>query len=170
MNSIQKEKRKSILDCINYDLTNFFYDDYNEIDSEETPATFMVVYEKNLGIKEFEIFDTIQFRIFFDKDKLTDSNPVNVKFINSENVSTSKKLEGIVATIISIYGEDDNRKGDWDDEDEKAFVDQSFRRVWTIEKGESFISVECLNDQGVTLSILFFNNLIELTGKRLQLS
>lgn len=170
MDLTQKRENKSILDCVNYDLTNFFYDDYNEIDSEETPATFMVVYEKNLGRKEFNLFDTIQFRIFFDKDKLTDSNPVNVKFINSEKVSTSKKLKSIIHTVISIYGEDDNRKGGWDEDDEEAFIDQSFRRVWTIEKGESFISVECLSDQGITLSILFFNNLIELTGNRLQLS
>jgi len=170
MDKAQKKKNKNILDCINYDLTNFFYDDYKEVDSEETPATFMIVYEKKLGVKEFKLFDTVQFRIFFDKDKLTDSNPVNVKLMAEDTIGTAKMLKDIIETILSIYGEDDLRKGVWDDEDEKAFTEQSFRRVWTIEKGESFISVECLGDQGITLSILFFNNLIELTNKRFQLS
>jgi hypothetical protein len=37
------KKEKSILDCFTYDLTSFFYDNYEEIDSEETPATVMIV-------------------------------------------------------------------------------------------------------------------------------
>lgn len=163
------EKKESIVDCINYNLTNFFYDTYEEVDSEETPATFMIVYEKELDSKEFDVFDLVQFRIFFDKDSLTGTNPVNVKLLSSAKASNLKRLHSITNTIIELYGEDDYRKGSWDEEDEQAFSDKSFRRVWTIERGESFISVEFTEEEGITLSILFFNNLIELTGKEINL-
>jgi hypothetical protein len=33
--------------------------------------------------------------------------------------------------------------------------------VWTIEHGESFVSVELNDDGGIFLDILFFNNLLE---------
>ncbi len=170
MNLSKNDKiKKSILDCFNYDLTNFFYDDYNEVDSEETPATFMIVYEKKLSEKEFDLFDIVQFRIFFDKDNLTGSNPVNVKFVSANKKGEVTSLHEIIETVISIYGDDDYRKGSWDEEDEQAFSENSFRRVWTIEKGESFLSVEYSEEEGITFSILFFNNLIELTGKELQI-
>lgn len=165
----KKDKEESILDCINYDLTNFFYDTYEEVDSEETPATFMIVYEKELKEKEFSLFDIVQFRIFFDKDSITGSNPVNVKLLSSNKECELEQLSTITNKIISIYGEDDYRKGNWDKEDEQAFSDKSFRRVWTIERGESFISIEYSEEDGIALSILFFNNLIELTGKHLNL-
>lgn len=161
-----ENKEGTILDCINYDLTNFFYDTYEEVDSEETPATFMIVYEKNLPKEEFEIFDVVQFRIFFDKDSITGSNPVNVKFVSSNKVGELQQLSTLTNMIIDLYGEDDYRKENWDEEDEQAFSEKSFRRVWTIERGESFISVEYSDQDGITLSILFFNNLIELTGKQ----
>jgi len=169
MNLEKDHKNKSILSCFNYDLTNFFYDTYEEVDSEETPATFMIVYEKKLSQPEFNLFDKVQFRIFFDKDNLTGSNPVNVKFLSSEKKEAISLLQQIIDSIIDIYGQDDYRRGSWDKNDVEAFAQKSFRRVWTIERGESFISVEYSEQQGITLSILFFNNLIELTGKQLQI-
>lgn len=160
-----KNKEKTILDLFTYDLTTFFYDDYEEVDSEETPATIMIVYQKGLPWKELEIFDAVQFRIFFDKESITGSNPVNVKFVSEEKSASVDDLKNIVDKIIDLYGEDDYRKGEWDNEDEKAFIDKNFRRVWTIEKGESFVSVEFSEENGITLSILFFNNLIKQSEK-----
>lgn len=160
-----KNKEKTILDLFTYDLTTFFYDDYEEVDSEETPATIMIVYQKGLPWKELEIFDAVQFRIFFDKESITGSNPVNVKFVSEEKSASVDDLKNIVDKIIDLYGEDDYRKGEWDNEDEKAFIDKNFRRVWTIEKGESFVSIEFSEENGITLSILFFNNLIKQSEK-----
>ena len=163
------KKSKSILDCFTYDLTTFFYDDYEEIDSEETPATFMIVYEKKLQWKELNLFDAVQFRIFFDKESLTGSNPVNVKFVSKGKAASLKHLQYIVDKVITIYGEDDYRKGDWTNEDEEAFKQKTYRRVWTIEKGESFISIEYNESIGIVLNILFFNNLLKHTGNYLEI-
>ena len=157
---INKEE-KSILDCFTYDLTSFFFDEYEEIASEETPATVMIVYEKKLPWNELGIFDLVQFRIFFDKENLTGSNPVNVKFLSSLKNSSLEHLHGIVDRVVSIYGQDDYRKGDWDESDENAFIENQFRRVWTIEQGDSFVSIEYNENDGIQLNILFFNNMLK---------
>lgn len=159
------KKEKSILDCFTYNLTSFFYDDYKEIDSEETPATVMIVYEKELPWVELEIFDAVQFRIFFDKENLTGSNPLNVKFISKKIQPTRKNLQNIVDKVILIYGDDDYSKGEWNDDDTEAFLSKSYRRVWTIEQGESFVSIEYNEEDGITLNILFFNNMIKEVDK-----
>jgi len=163
------KKEKSILDCFTYDLKSFFYDDYKEIDSEETPATVMIVYEKELPWIELEIFNSVQFRIFFDKDNLTGSNPVNVRFITKSKSNEVKQLQHIVDKVVSIYGHDDYRKGEWDNSDNEAFTSKQFRRVWTIEHGESFISVEYNASDGITLNILFFNNMIRETEDQIDI-
>ncbi|HAM98471.1 MAG TPA: hypothetical protein DCQ26_07645 [Marinilabiliales bacterium] len=162
------KKSKSILDCFTYDLSSFFFDEYEEIDSEETPATIMIVYEKKLPWSELGVFDAVQFRIFFDKENLTGSNPINVKFISREHKRDAAQLQMIVDKIISIYGEDDYHRTNWDEEDDRAFTNEVYRRVWTIEKGESFVSVESNQTDGMTLNILFFNNLLKETDNLLE--
>ncbi|MDA3890213.1 MAG: hypothetical protein PF517_00960 [Salinivirgaceae bacterium] len=165
----QNKKEKSILDCFTYDLKSFFYDNYEEIASEETPATVMIVYQKELPWSELEIFNAVQFRIFFDKENLTGSNPINVKFISTEKIGTDKELQSIVDKVISIYGADDYRKGTWDSEDEKTFASEHYRRVWTIEQGESFISIEYNTTDGITLNILFFNNMLKEANEQIKI-
>lgn len=162
MNSFSiNKKQKSILDCFTYDLTTFFFDDYEEIDSEETPATVMIVYEKVLPWQELKIFDAVQFRIFFDKESLTGSNPVNVKFVSKNKNTEKSNLQDILIKVLDIYGNDDMGKGAWDSNDDELFENKNYRRVWTIEQGESFVSIEFNEEFGITLNILFFNNLVK---------
>lgn len=162
------KKSNSILDCFKYNLTAFFYDDYKEVDSEETPATVMIVYEKKLPKVELETFDAVQFRIFFDKDSLTGSNPVNVKFISNAKFISSNDIQKLIAVISGIYGNDNYGKSKWDKDDEKAFTSKTFRKVWTIEHGESFVSIEYNEEDGITLNILFFNNLMKEANKSVE--
>lgn len=170
MSTFESNKiEKSILDCFTYDLTSFFYDNYEEIDSEETPATVMIVYEKELPWTELGVFDAVQFRIFFDKENLTGSNPINVKFISKKPQSDLENLQAILNRVILIYGEDDYRKGEWNKDDDEAFTAQLFRRVWTIEQGESFVSVEYNQSDGITLNILFFNNMLKVAEEQIEL-
>lgn len=162
MGKIESDKKeKNILDCFKYDLTSFFYDNYEEIASEETPATVMIVYQKELPWSELGLFDAVQFRIFFDKESLTGSNPINVKFISKSKEVSAKHLQLIVAKILSLYGDDDYKQGAWNENDDKAFRSMQYRRVWTIEHGDSFISVELTEADGITLNILFFNNMLK---------
>ncbi len=170
MNTFNPNKKsKSILDCFTYDLKTFFFDDYQEIDGEETPATIMIVYEKKLPWNEMGIFDAVQFRIFFDKESLTGSNPVNVKFISLTKKIDLNLLKEMVKKVLSIYGTDDNSNGDWNKVDDTAFDNKNYRRVWTIEHGESFVSIEYNEPDGITLSILFFNNMLKETDKYLEM-
>ena len=153
---------KSILDCFTYDLTSFFSDDYNEIDSEETPATVMIVYEKDLPWKEFDVFDTVQFRIFFDKESITGSNPINVRFLSKNKERNIETLKTIINKVASIYGKDNMGREAWSDEDSDIISTKNkYRRIWTIEHGESFVSVELNKEGGIFLDILFFNNILE---------
>jgi hypothetical protein len=156
------KQEQSILDCFTYDLTSFFSDDYNEIDSEETPATVMIVYEKELPWQEFDVFDTIQFRIFFDKESITGSNPINVRFLSKNKIKDVDILKTIINKIASIYGNDNFGRMEWNSKDDQIISSKNkYRRVWTIEHGESFVSVELNDDGGIFLDILFFNNLLE---------
>jgi hypothetical protein len=164
----QHKKDNSILDCFTYDLASFFFDEFEEIASEETPATVMIVYEKKLPWTELGIFDAVQFRIFFDKENLTGSNPINVKFVSKAKENSQQNLQNVVDKVISIYGEDDYRKGDWGKSDENAFISKQYRRVWTIEQGESFVSVEYNENDGINLNILFFNNMLKEAGNYLE--
>jgi hypothetical protein len=158
--SDSNKQYSDILDLFTYDISSFFYDDYEEIDSEETPATVMIVYEKKIPWAELDIFNTIQFRIFFDKENITGSNPINVKFTSDIKEISSSDLKNIIKKIVSVCGNDNQGNGIWSKNDKKAFAAKSFRKVWSIEGGESFITIE-YNKDGLTLNILFFNNLIK---------
>jgi hypothetical protein len=170
MNTFNPNKKsKSILDCFTYDLKTFFFDEYQEIASEETPATVMIVYEKKLPWNEMGIFNAVQFRIFFDKETLTGSNPVNVKFISVEKKREKSSLQYLIAKVVEIYGADDLKNDGWNEADEVAFNDNAFSRVWSIEKGDSFVSLECNETLGITLNILFFNNMLKESDKSLEM-
>jgi hypothetical protein len=155
------KKETTILDCFTYDLKTFFYDEYEEVASEETPATVMIVYQKKLPWVELEVFDVVQFRIFFDKESLTGSNPVNVRFISSENKAGVNNAKAIINKVFTIYGPDNYNLTEWCDNDIEAYNNLRLRRVWTIDKGESFISIENNQDNGLSLNILFFNNMLK---------
>ena len=160
---------KNILDLFTYDLTTFFYGQYDEVDSEETEGTFMIVYERKLPWVELKIFDTVQFRVFFDKENITGSNPINVKFLVRENEISGENIKYVIDKIYEIYGDDDKEKGEWSEDDDKAVENYTLNRIWTIEKGESFVSVFYSEDEKLVLNILFFNNLIKHSGKYLDI-
>ncbi len=158
MSQIDKQTPESaFFASFNYNLANFFHDDYTEIDSEETPATFMVVYEKKLSQKEFDLFDRLQFRLFYDKEVISGDNPINVKLLASEFVAD--KVKKLAEYISNLFGLDDS--GTCADADTDFYNNQEFEIFWTIGNGESFISIERDNVEGLTLNILFYNNLAE---------
>lgn len=170
MTTFEKNKKEdSILDCFTYDLKSFFYDNYEEIDSEETPATVMIVYQKELPWTEMGIFNAVQFRIFFDKENLTGSNPINVKFVAKNKNRSLDELKHIVDKVHTVYGTDDYNRDNWNEEDEEAFCTDNYRRVWTIDQGESFVSIECNPTEGITLNILFFNNMLKNSEEEIEI-
>lgn len=151
-----KTREEVFFNKFNYKLSSFFHDDYTEIDSIETPATFMIVYEKKLAKKEFDLFDRLQFRIFYDKEIITGSNPVNVKLL-SDGYSAESVMQ-LAKTISGIFGLDDS--GTSSSADISFYSADEYDLFWTIGDGESFISIERDQKDGLTLNILFYNNLI----------
>ncbi len=153
--SLNDKKVESFFNCFNYDLTQFFHDDYTEVESVETPATFMVIYERPLAQPEFDIFDKIQFRIFYDKESITANNPINVKYIAQKY--TPDNIKKVADTICEFFGLDDS--GFCASANTETYSQQEFDLFWTIGEGESFISIEKGETDGLSLNILFYNNL-----------
>ncbi len=162
------KKEKSILDIFTYDLTTFFYGDYQEIESHDTEAMFMIVYERKLPWSEMDLLDTVQFRVFFDKNNFTGSNPINVRLLARDFEITTAKLKVLVENIFELYGNDDSGRGEWTEEDENEFNNNDWERRWSIQEGESFITIY-YNESGFEMNILFLNNIIKHTGKYLNI-
>lgn len=152
----EKTAEEIFFSKFNYNLSSFFHDEYTEIDSVETPATFMVVYEKELAKKEFGIFNRLQFRIFYDKEVITGDNPINVKLIC--DAFTPQAIMDLTKNICDTFGLDD--AGYFSKIGIDFFSKDEFDLFWTIGEGESFISIEKDKDMTPTLNILFYNNLI----------
>jgi hypothetical protein len=162
------KKEKSILDLFTYDLTTFFYGEYEEVESHDTEAMFMIVYQRNLPWEEMGFLDTVQFRVFFDKNNFTGSNPINVRLLCTKNEITAEKIENLFEVIVDLYGNDDTGMGIWTEKDNTAFESKTLERRWSIQEGESFITIY-YNENGFELNILFLNNIIKHTGKYLNI-
>ena len=162
------KKEKSVLDLFTYDLTTFFYGEYEEVESHDTEAMFMIVYQRKLPWSEMDLLDDVQFKVFFDKNNFTGSNPINVRLFNSKSEVNEQKVAALVRSIVELYGVDINKKDYWDDDDSQAFVQRSWQRKWSIQEGESFITIY-YNESGFEMNILFLNNIIKHTGKYLNI-
>ena len=137
-------KEKTILDILTFDLSTFFYGDYQEINSEEIEGTFMIDYEKKLPWSEFDIFDYLYFRVFNDKKNIHGSNHINATLINKEIELEKEKITEMLNKLFHIYGVDDLKRGRWelnDDEDFKAKDYKLFppRQVF-LKYGANFLS------------------------------
>lgn len=164
----QGKKEQTILDVFTYDITSFFYGEYEEVESIDTESMFMIVYERMLPWVEHDCFDAIQFRVFFDKENFTGSNPVNVRLYAKNILPEVQNIGKLIERIHKIYGPDDEGNVQFSATDEAQVAARDFSRRWTIEKGESFVTIY-YNEKGFELNILFLNNLIKHTGKYLNI-
>ncbi|MFO7863163.1 MAG: hypothetical protein R6U85_04115 [Salinivirgaceae bacterium] len=157
---------KNVLDLFTYDLTTFFYEDYNEINSEEILDTVLIDYEKTLPWKELEVFNRVVFRVFIEKSNVTGTNHINVTFFADDGYA-KEDLEKIIEKITRIAGIDDNRKGFWSDSDAENYENGFIDRMWTLGKNDNIYSLRLTYDpgHGPQLSILFFTNLLKNLGK-----
>lgn len=162
------KKEKSVLDLFTYDLTTFFYGEYEEVESHDTEAMFMIVYHRKLPWSEMDLLDDVQFKVFFDKHNFTGSNPINVRLYNVKAQITLPKIKALVRSVVDLYGTDTNGRGLWDDEDQQGFDSVLWERKWSIQEGESFITIY-YNESGLEMNILFLNNIIKHTGKYLNI-
>ncbi|MDA3865973.1 MAG: hypothetical protein PF489_04395 [Salinivirgaceae bacterium] len=157
---------KNVLDLFTYDLTTFFYEDYNEINSEEILDTVLIDYEKTLPWKELEVFNRVVFRVFIEKSNVTGTNHINVTCFADDGYA-KEDLVKIIEKITRIAGIDDNRKGFWSDSDDENYENGFIDRMWTLGKNDNIYSLRLTYDpeQGPQFSILFFTNLLKNLGK-----
>lgn len=159
-------KEKTILDILTFDLSTFFYGEYQEVKSEEEEGTFMIDYEKKLPWSEFDIFDHLQFRVFNDKKNIHGSNHINAILMNRETSFGEEKVISMIDKIFQIYGKDDLQKERWTENDSKFFKNKEFERIWTIGKDKDIYTIQIKFDEQdrLCLSILFLTNLLRVTN------
>lgn len=159
-------KEKTILDILTFDLSTFFYGDYQEINSEEVEGTFMIDYEKKLPWSEFDIFDYLQFRVFNDKKNIHGSNHINAALLNKEEEFNNTNVKVMLEKLFQIYGNDDQQKGKWETADDEAMKKKTFSRIWTAGKNENIYTIQLKfdKDDHFSLSILLFTNLLKETN------
>jgi len=155
--------KQTILDLFHYNLSNFFNEEHREIHSEEIGNTISIVYEKELRVKEFDIFDFVQFRIFSDKSNITGSNHINVSFFSKTQSGTIEAARNITNKIAELYGKDDHGKKNWDLKDQDNFYQFKLNRFWTLGENATVYSItlNMKKKEGLKLNILFFSNLLK---------
>ncbi|MGE4289791.1 MAG: hypothetical protein AB7E36_13990 [Salinivirgaceae bacterium] len=159
---------KNIIELFTFDLTSFFMEeDFREVLCEESDGVFMIEYEKKLPWCEHDLFEKVVYRVFNDKKNIIGSNHINVRFhahsdrVNVENTKT------LINKLHKTYGWDDENRNEWSTKDEHDFNNASLIRQWTLGEGKFIYQVKINQSRttGLTLTILFFNNLLHLINQ-----
>lgn len=165
--ALMDSNNKTILDLIKFDITTFYIGEYKEINTQDTPAIQVVDYEKKLPELEFNLFDTLRFRVMFDKSNITGATHINASLRSKKKRATMDETKTIVCMLHDIMGIDDNKNKGWSDNDAIAFSNYSLNRIWPTGKGDNFVSIHYNEISGLELNILFLNNLLNNLGKKL---
>jgi len=158
---------KNIIELFTFDLTTFFFDDdYQEISSNETDGVFMIEYEKSLAWIELDLFNTVVFRVFNDKNNINGSNHINVRFSCEIDDFPNKQIIQLVNKLHKIYGFDDENLGEWNETDTKNINSNQLIRQYTLGEGKNIYTVRLsFKNNFLLLEILFFNHLLELINQ-----
>jgi hypothetical protein len=159
--------KPTVLDLLRFDPTLFYQGEYKEIDSQDTPAIQIVDYEIRLPELEMEIFDTLRFRVLFDKNNITGDTHVNATYKSKKKMTSWEETASVVQLLHNNYGKDDTGNTAWTDSDKLACEDGSFMRVWPSPMGDSFLSVYYKETGGLEMNILFLNNLLRHMGRKI---
>lgn len=164
---IKDNERVNILDQIKFDLTTFYIGEYKEVNTEDTPAILIVDYEKKLEEKEFEIFDTLRFRVMFDKSNITGETHINATFRAKKKRISKEETVALLTKFHEYLGRDNDGRQAWDVGDDENFDNYQLNRIWSTGMGDNFISISYKEVTGLELHILFLNNLLKFLGKKL---
>lgn len=160
--------KESILDHLSFDPTQFYIGEYKEVESQDTPAIQIVDYEKRLSDLEFETFDTLRFRVLFDKNNITGDTHVNATYKCKKRMTTIEDVKKVTAFLHTKYGKDDNGHTSWKEEEQKEVEDGTFMRIWPSRTGDSFVSLYYKEIGGLELNVLFLNNLLRHLDKKIE--
>lgn len=163
-NLVEKE---SILNVFNFNILNFFENDYRIVDTEDSPAVQIVRYEKALTELEFDFFDTMHLMVMFDKFFVTSDTHINATYLSKDKKINLEQMKRITNAFHEKLGQDDSKCVKWTKKDSEYVKQNTFNRIWPTGFGDSFVKLSYKEETGFELSILFLNNLLENLGKKI---
>ncbi|NOZ47994.1 MAG: hypothetical protein GXO79_14630 [Chlorobi bacterium] len=161
------DSNASILDWLQFDLSNFFLQEYEEVYSEEIEGLYCIDYEKKLPQLEFNIFDMMRLRVFSKVKDIESSEHINTTFFTRENEWNISKLNNLVELLFNLYGLDQNGKGLLNDEDISDLKLNIFNRTWTLGTDENvhMLQLTKKEEEGLEFHIVFLKSLLRCLGK-----
>ena len=130
-------EQKSILDWLHFDLSNFFLQEYTEVNTEEIQGLYCIDYEKKLSENEFNIFDTLRLRVFSKVKDIESCDHINATFYSQYNEWNISKLDNLVELLYETYGADQNGKEKLTRDDIADLKLNIFNRAWTLGSNEN---------------------------------
>ncbi len=168
INATEISKKNTILDLLKFDPTKFYKEEYREVETQDTPAIQIVDYEKRLNDLEFDIFDTLRFRVLFDKNNITGDTHVNATYRCKKRMTTWEDTMTLINYLHKKYGKDDNGYTQWCETDKKDVENGTFMRIWPTLTGDSFLSIYFKEIGGLEMNILFLNNMLRNLDKKIE--
>ncbi len=160
--------KSTILDLLKFDPTQFYKEEYKEVETQDTPAIQIVDYEKRLNELEFGIFDTLRFRVLFDKNNITGDTHINATKQNKKRMTNWEDAKQLINNLHNKYGKDDNGYTQWSDTEKKDIEAGTFMRIWPTSTGDSFLSIYFKEIGGLEMNILFLNNMLRSLNKKIE--
>ena len=156
--------KKSILEFLHIDISDFFSKSFKEIGSEDSLAIISIDYELRLDIKEFDLFNYMRLRVMFDKLNIESEQHVNVHLYCRPKAPSIKKSNTFLYELYSILGEDIHN----DIFSKKDIIPNAFFTSWHSKVGDSFIQVHRHENHHIEFHILFVNNILKEYNKKIE--
>lgn len=161
-------EKKALLSLIKFNLCDFFSTDYKEVGVQDTPAVQIVDYETKLDVLEFDMFDTLRYRVMFDKNNITAETHINATFKTKRKRATVEDIQNFTNQFHRLYGMDKDGKLEWTSTDEEGLRNYTYNRLWHTGLSDSFLSLQFKEITGLELHILFLNKLLDAVGEKVK--
>ncbi len=119
-----KSSNNEIADFFKIDLKNLPDGTFSELKTDGDFTDEVKTYRKQLQYKECGIFDVVEVRVV-GKDS------INVSFLNyNPDEINMGKMKELINGIYKLYGNDDNKKGKFNNQDISEYKDDEFNMLF----------------------------------------
>lgn len=142
------KKKTSVLDFLKDDLTKIDINSFEFIATETNIAgTELKKYQKKLGAKELNLFDTIEILMFPSGEK-------NIFYKGNLSGLSTTSLKQFVNELTAIYGKDFSGTGNMDDGEISSLIKTHFWTGRTWDKAKPTVTIDAIQDEAIQLAIL----------------
>jgi len=159
MKLFKSKQKENFLEFLGIQINQELESELLEISVEENYTDYSLDIVEN-----FELFDTVVFRIFNHQRDLSGNSSFNLLFVNLEKSVTFGKIENLINSICNVYGKDRNGKSYWNETDDNTISQYWEGREWILDKnGNSLknIKSDCIQinlhfdlEKGIDFSIV----------------